>query len=238
VTSRPRRRAAIMQPYFVPYVGYFQLMAAVDVFVVYDDIKYTKKGWINRNRILVEGRDMYLTLPLRADSDALDVRERELADSFDPDKLLRRLDASYRKAPHFAETMPLCERIVRYPERNLFAFLWHSIGCIADHLAIDTSRVVSSSLGVDRGALGAERVIAICHALHADQYINPIGGVSLYSRQHFAAAGLRLDFLAPRELAYDQFGASFVPRLSILDVLMFNPLMTVREWIDRGYELT
>ena len=109
-----------MQPYFLPYIGYYQLIAAVDVFVVYDNIKYTKKGWINRNRMLRNGKDVMFSLPLKSDSDRLDVCQRELAVDFDPRQLLNTINGAYRRAPYFSLTSPLIEQIVMYDDRNLF----------------------------------------------------------------------------------------------------------------------
>ncbi len=78
-------KLAIMQPYFFPYIGYFQLINTVDEFVVYDNIEFTKKGWINRNRILVNGKDEYITLPIKKDSDFLHVKDRFLAETWSKD---------------------------------------------------------------------------------------------------------------------------------------------------------
>ena len=99
-------RLAIMQPYFFPYIGYFQLIAAVDMFIVYDNIKYTKKGWINRNRMLQNGKDVMFSLPLKSDSDYLDVCERELAADFNRDKLLNQFKGAYRRRPVFRGNVP------------------------------------------------------------------------------------------------------------------------------------
>src|SRR3990172_6576640 len=120
-------RIGIMQPYFLPYIGYFQLIGSVDLFIVYDNIKYTKKGWINRNRMLQNGKDVMFSLPLKGDSDFLDVRDRELAADFNRDKFLDRISGAYRRAPYFAQTFPLIEQIVRHEKRNLFEFIHHSI---------------------------------------------------------------------------------------------------------------
>ena len=135
-----------MQPYFFPYIGYFQLMAAVDMFIVYDNIKYTKKGWINRNRMLQNGKDVMFSLPLKSDSDALDVRDRELAADFNRDKLLNQFKAAYRRAPYFAQTFPLVEQIVRHQDTNLFRFLHHSIVKTCEHLGITTEIRISSDI--------------------------------------------------------------------------------------------
>jgi hypothetical protein len=89
-----------MQPYFLPYIGYFHLMAVTDVFVIYDRIKHTKKGWINRNRFLLNGVPSTFSLPLRNAPDDSLICERELAAEYDPSRLLRRWEAAYRGAPY------------------------------------------------------------------------------------------------------------------------------------------
>src|SRR5215471_7161964 len=115
-------KLAIMQPYFFPYIGYFQLVSAVDLFIVYDNIKYTKKGWINRNRLLNNGQEAVFSLPLKGASDFLDVRDRELAESFEADRLLNQIGGAYGRAPYFAQTIRLVDEIVHHEERNLFGF--------------------------------------------------------------------------------------------------------------------
>jgi len=211
-----------MQPYFLPYIGYFQLIGAVDRFVVYDNIKYTKKGWINRNRFLRDGRDEVFSLPLKKDSDALDVRERRLAPDFDRRKLLNRLSEAYRRAPCFDAVLPLLRRILERGEDNLFGFLHAALADVCAYLGIGTPLLVSSTLEIDHGLEGQERVLAICRHLGADTYVNAIGGRELYARDAFAAQGIDLRFLQSRPCDYPQFGGPFVPWLSILDVMMFN----------------
>jgi hypothetical protein len=224
----------IMQPYFLPYIGYWQLMAAVDRFVVYDNIQYTKKGWINRNRFLRDGGDEYFTVPIRKASDFLDVRERELAADFDRDRLLRVLESAYRRAPEFGAVFPVVERIVRAPMTNLFEYIFHSLVEMAAFLEIRTPLVISSTIAIDHSLTAERRVLAICRALGADRYVNPIMGGALYSREAFAAESIRLELLRPRPRAYAQLGAAFVPSLSILDVVMFNPRETVREMLSEA----
>jgi len=209
-----------MQPYFFPYIGYFQLMAAVDMFIVYDNIKYTKKGWINRNRMLQNGKDIMFSLPLKGDSDALDIRDRELATDFNRDKLLNRFKATYRPAPYFAQTFPLVEEIVRYHDTNLFRFLHHSIVKTCEHLGITTEIRISSDFAVDHDLRSQDKVLALCQAAGGSTYINAIGGMDLYSRETFLGKGIELKFLQSKPFEYPQFGNEFVPWLSILDVMM------------------
>lgn len=230
-------RVAIMQPYFLPYVGYFQLMAAVDLFIVYDNIKYTKKGWINRNRMLVNGTDAMFSLPLKKDSDYLNVVQRELAPDFDRDKLLNQFKGAYSRAPHFVQTLPLLERIVRHEDGNLFRYIHHALLRTREHLGIKTEIRVSSEIAIDHELKGQNKVLALCRAVGADTYVNAIGGTELYARDDFGAQGVALHFIKSRPFEYPQFGAPFVPWLSIVDVLMFNPVERVRERIESHFDL-
>jgi hypothetical protein len=230
-------KIGIMQPYFLPYIGYFQLIESVDVFVVYDNIKYTKKGWMNRNRILQNGKDVMFSLPLKSDSDYLDVCERELAPSFNRDKLLNQFKGAYLRAPYFAQTFALVEQIVRYEDTNLFHFLHHSIAKTCQHLGITTEIRVSSCIPIDHGLKNQDKVLALCEAVGANTYVNAIGGMELYSKETFREKVIDLKFIQSKPFEYAQFGDAFVPWLSIIDVMMFNPLDTIRTCISTNYEL-
>lgn len=229
-------KTAIMQPYFLPYIGYFQLISAVDNFIVYDRIKYTKKGWINRNRMLVNGSAAIFSLPLKKGSDTLDVVEREIANDFAPDKLLAQFVGAYRRAPHFESTFELLTSVLMHGERNLFGFIQHSLTKVCAHLGVVTPILVSSSLPFDNALKAQDKVLALCRAAGARIYVNPIGGTELYAREAFAARGIELRFLRSRPLAYAQFSGPFIPWLSIVDVLMFNPLDRVQETVARQFD--
>lgn len=230
-------RLAIMQPYFLPYIGYFQLIAAVDTLIVYDNIKYTKKGWINRNRMLQSGKDVMFSLPLKSDSDSLDVCERELAADFNRDKLLNQIKSAYRQAPYFEQTFPLVEQIVRHEDANLFRFLHHAIVKTCEHLGITTEIRKSSGIAIDHKLKGQDKVIALCEAVGATTYVNTSGGMELYSKETFRERGIELKFIKSKPFEYAQFGAEFVPWLSIIDVMMFNPIEAIRACITTNYEL-
>lgn len=230
-------KLAIMQPYFLPYIGYFQLIAGADKFVIYDNIQYTKKGWINRNRMLQNGSDKMFSLPLAKASDRLDIIERELAADFMRKKLLNQFRGNYSKAPYFSDVWPLIEELVLAKDSNLFRYIQSSISLICNYLDITTEILVSSDIDAEHDLNGEERVISICSSLNASTYINPIGGVDLYRRDEFAQAGVELKFLQPSEVNYTQFGAAFVPWLSIIDVLMFNSIEQTKHFIQNQFEL-
>jgi hypothetical protein len=217
-------KVGIMQPYFLPYIGYFQLIASVDKFVIYDNIKYTKKGWINRNRMLQNGTDKIFSIPLAKASDRLDIVEREISSEFSSQKLLSQFRGCYLKAPYCEDVWPLIESIVSFQDDNLFRYIQNSIVLICDYLDIDTKIIVSSSVAADHDLLSQDRVLSICEAVYANTYVNPIGGLELYSTDEFASKGCELKFIKTNTIEYMQFGDSFLPGLSILDVLMFNSL--------------
>ncbi|NVI82256.1 hypothetical protein CSQ94_14305 [Janthinobacterium sp. BJB312] len=231
-------RVAIMQPYFLPYIGYFQLIAAADLFIVYDNIKYTKKGWINRNRMLLNDGDALFSVPLKNASDQLDVCEREISPQFDAEKLLNQFRGAYRRAPYLRETMALLETIVRHPAVNLFDFLLHSLVQTCAHLGITTPLRRSSDIGIDHALKGQDKVLALCQATGADHYINPIGGLQLYREADFLAKGIALEFLQSRLHPYPQGGGEFVPWLSIVDVMMFTSPAFLQAAIRQQFDMT
>lgn len=226
-------KIGIMQPYFLPYIGYFQLLNAVDKYVIYDNIQYTKKGWINRNRILQNGKDLLISIPLEKDSDYLDVKDRYVSKGFDRKKLLNQIRESYRKAPYFDEVMPMMEDIINFEGENLFQYIYNSVQRICAYFDINTNTeiVISSSLSIDHSLKGQDKVLAICKELQATDYINAIGGQELYNKEDFKKENIGLHFLSTNPIEYKQFKNEFVPWLSILDVMMFNSVGEIGEML-------
>lgn len=221
---------AVMQPYFLPYLGYWQLIRSVDEFVVYDNIEFTKKGWFNRNRILEAGHDRLFTIPIKKDSDYLPVDQRHLADDSNKEieRILRIIEMTYKKAPYFAVAYPIIVECFRFEERNLFGYIHHSLDCICTYLQIETKLVLSSHVSADHSLKGAKKVQAICQSEDASTYINSIGGQKLYDKAEFTEHGIDLQFIQSNLKPYHQFGDSFVPGLSIIDIMMFNDVSTIQ----------
>jgi len=223
-----------MQPYFLPYIGYFQLIHAVDEFIVYDNIQFSKKGWFHRNRMLQNGKDEYFSLSLKKDSDFLDVRDRRLSDTWpaDREKVLRKIRENYRKAPHFEETYPVVEKIFHFPDTHLFDFIFFSLQTVCSFLEITTPLTVSSTVDIDHSLRSQDKVIALVKKTGGNIYLNPIGGFDLYDPSDFSAEGLTLQFHKARPFSYPQSGKEFVPWLSVLDLMMFNSREQVTGWLD------
>lgn len=224
-----------MQPYLFPYIGYWQLINHVDKFVVYDNIQFSKKGWFHRNNILLNKKKTLFTIPLKKDSDYLDVVERYLAhDSEKPiNKIVNQIENGYRKAPFFKEVMPLIRECFKYDDKNLFRYILNSINEILKLLEINTEVIVSSTIAIDHSFKAEEKVMAICKALQADEYVNPVGGTELYDTGTFANNGIKLSFLESELPEYKQFADDFIPYLSIIDALMFSDLGEVKSSLSK-----
>jgi hypothetical protein len=210
--------AAIMQPYFFPYIGYFQLMHAVDTFVIYDDAQYMKGGWINRNRIRNGGTTAWLTLPVHAARLELPINQREYVLEEGVARVRGQLRAAYRKAPCRAEAGEAVDEVLGFGDANVAAFNAHLLQALARRLGIACRFLPASRLGASAGLRGQARVIDLCRRVGADHYVNPIGGTALYDAASFDAAGLRLSFL--RTTVPPEALADGPQHLSILDGLM------------------
>ena len=225
-------KLGIMQPYFLPYIGYFQLLNAVDRYVIYDNIQYTKKGWFNRNRILQNGKDFLFSIPLEKGSDYLDVKDRTVSAGFDRKKLLNQIREAYRKAPYFDAAMPIAEKIINFEDSNLFHYIYNSVKEVCNYLNIKTEIIVSSTLDIDHTLKGQDKVIAICKKTGATDYYNAIGGQELYDAEDFKKENINLHFISTNPIEYRQFKNEFVPWLSILDVMMFNTVEEIKILLD------
>ena len=219
------KKLAIMQPYFFPYIGYFQLIHAVDEFIIYDNIEYTKKGWINRNQISNSGSNRIITLPIKKASDYLNIIDRELAPCWDQDKekMLNLIKSSYCKSPFFKESYNVIERCLMYEDANLFNFVFNSVKSINEYLNIQTPITVSSSLGINHELTGKDKIISICKNQHAPVYINAIGGVDLYSKDEFQSHNIRLNFIKPNP---------DINKLSIIDLMMSKSKGDIQEGLQ------
>lgn len=227
-------KLGIMQPYFFPYIGYWQLIKAVDQFVIYDDVNYIKGGWINRNRILLDNSVKYFNLYMCGSSSNKLINEISVENRNEIiNKNKRILEAAYHKAPYFNDVMILVDDILYYKNSNLAQFLENSIKLICNYLQIETKIIISSSLIKDNSLKGQDKVIHICNLLGADYYYNAIGGKELYSKKLFQKNGIDLNFLKTECIEYKQFGKNFIPNLSILDVMMFNSVEKIKDFLDK-----
>lgn len=228
-------KLAIMQPYLFPYIGYFQLINAVDKFVFYDDVQFIKGGWINRNYILENGKKKHL-ITLHLDHASPNRRINEIRVKDNSRKLLKTIRMNYIRAPYFDVVFPIIERVVQYAQQKplLSDVASLSILEVSKYLKIETDFVFSSKYYAETLKLGrVQRLTSICTMEGAKIYTNPFGGRGLYSRDEFIKSGVELYFLTSQNIHYKQFNNKFIPNLSIIDVLMFNSIESSKNLLQK-----
>lgn len=228
-------KIGIMQPYIFPYIGYFQLLNAVDKFVIYDDVAFIKQGWINRNNILLNGKPHIFTVPLKNASSFTTIRATEINyNLYDhwKTKFLKTLVQAYSKALFFQEVYSLSEHILNNKYNSISELASNSLTETCRYLGIKTEFLYTAASYGNNNLKAKDRVIDICKREQADIYINPIGGTELYAKEDFEKAGLILHFIKTHNIKYQQFSDNFVPWLSIIDVMMFNEIAQVRGFLN------
>lgn len=230
---------AIMQPYLFPYIGYFQLMHAVERFVVYDDVNYMKEGWVNRNRILVGGTPHLFTMPIAAASAFIRIDQLALHGTVYPrwrGKFIATLRQAYARAPYRDPVLEVVEQVLPPSAIPLHNVLLSGLRHVQTYIGATTVLIPSSQPYANAHLRGADRVLDICKREGATSYVNAIGGKALYDKADFKAEGIDLFFLRTRPLEYRQGQHNFIANLSILDVMMWNAPEQIKEWLGE-YDL-
>ena len=231
--TKEDRRLSIMQPYIFPYIGYFHLIESTEKIVFYDDVNYIKRGWINRNRILINNSDFLFTIPVEKASQNKLINEiNPLIDSNFIDKFFAQIETAYKKAPYYYDVVEILKTVFSKHYENIADLAINSIRSVYKYLDKDIQWTKSSiSSPETKGMDKADRLIEITKNLGYQKYINAIGGQELYQKEYFNNKGVKLNFVKSQKIEYKQFNNDFVPWLSIIDILMFNDKNAVREQI-------
>ena len=233
------KKLVIMQPYFMPYIGYFQLMKHADTFIFLDDVNFINRGWINRNKILVNFTAKYITIPLKKASQNKLINQIEIADDASwKSKMLKTIEFNYKKAPNFESAFGLIQEVLNDQSKSIADFNFNANQLLVKFLELNTKLSSSSREFNNRHLKGKDRILDICKKEGADEYINLPGGKALYSNDEFTEAGIQLRLLEPQSIKYTQYKKEeFTPWLSIIDVIMFNTIEEVNQLLNK-YDLT
>jgi hypothetical protein len=218
-------KVAVMQPYFFPYSGYFELIKTVDYFVIFDDVNYIKRGWVNKNKILHNGDIVDITLPVQKASQNKKINQHlRSTDIKSFEKLKKKIQLSYAKAPNFNDVFPLLCQLIDNPETNLAKYLTDSLQVLSISLGLKTQFIYSSQLSKhDDWDNAQDRIIDITKQLGGSEYFNLPGGKALYCEKRFSEQNLKLKFIEPELKEYSQLNVeTFIPSLSIIDYLMLK----------------
>lgn len=219
-----------MQPYFFPYIGYYQLVAAVDEFVSLDDVNFIKKGYIHRNSVLVDGKAQRFTLPVVDVSQNRAIGAHDYVGDWQP--FMDLLARAYRYAPHFESVNALVHACLRDGGANVARTNELSIARTMDYLGIRAALSRASVLDPEHVHRGQDRILDLCGRCDAEIYVNAPGGKTLYNSEDFRARGVVLQFMEPTLLAYPQLVDGFVGHLSMIDVLMWNDPANARKLVQ------
>ena len=229
-------KIAVMQPYFFPYIGYYQLVNAVEIFVFYDDVNYIKKGFVDRNSILLNGQPFSFKVPCRSVSQNKRINEIEIdMDQFISwkNKFSKTLEAAYKKAPYYNEALELIMSVLDQNHLLISELAIKSIITTFEYLGLKTE-FKSSSIQYTNSELDrADRLIDICKEENADDYINAAGGKRLYTKDYFRTRGINLYFIKSSTIEYPQYKNDFIAGLSMVDVLMFNNVRDIKNYLNQ-----
>lgn len=229
-------KLAIMQPYFFPYVGYFQLIESVDHFVFYDDVNFIKKGWINRNNLLINKKRNLFSIPLKRASQNILIKDIEL--NITPnwiDKFFLTIESNYKKSPFFDDTYTLLKSVFESKNESICNLATNSIISTCDYLGINKKFSLSSQISPNtKGEEKSDRLINICKENNSTEYINTFGGEKIYNKDYFKQNSINLYFSESSIPIYSQhpYSKEFVPYLSIIDILMFNSKEEVKKMLN------
>ena len=228
-------KLAIMQPYFFPYLGHFALISRCDKWVVFDITQFTPGSWMSRNRVLHprEGWN-YVSVPLSNSSITIKTSEARILSFEDlAPSLIGKLSHYRKKAPHHKEVEHLITEVFSAPTDSLVELNVRALDTVCRYLGIRFDYVVASKLDLHLPAIEHPGgwAPAISRCLLATEYINPIGGRSIFRQSDFDTAGVTLKFLEFTNPVYPTGPYRFEEGLSILDVMMWNEPAAIREAI-------
>ncbi|MDT0675961.1 WbqC family protein [Autumnicola musiva] len=233
-------KVAIMQPYFFPYIGYFQLIAATDVFVFYDDVNFIKKGWIHRNNFLFNQSRSLVSIPLKKPSQNKKIDEILIhQENFEiwKKKFLKSIFQNYKCSPHFEEIWELINSFFSKNFTSISELSMESVKAVCSYLNIKRMFLTSSTLDYNRNQNAEEKILEINHLLKSSEYYNLSGGKHLYEGKNFKKKNISLKFMKDKGSKYPQQRKGFEANLSIIDVLMFNDIPAITNMLS-NYTIT
>ena len=233
-------KLAIMQPYFFPYIGYFSLLEAADLFVIFDTVQFQRKSWMTRNKIItVKGESTYIKLPVKKAPLNTLINQVLINHEIDWKTTLFNQLLVYKKAPFYTKTMDIVGNILNTDTNKLIDLNKNSLLQIANYLKLDCEISVFSEMGLTVKEVNNadEWALNISKALNAGEYINSPGGVSFFNKQKYKDHEIALRFIKNNLKRYKQYHLDFVPGLSIIDVMMFNSVEEIHKMLGDYEEI-
>lgn len=219
-------KLGIMQPYFFPYIGYFQLIHATDRYIFFDTPQYERRSWMNRNRIinLNEG-STYITVPVIKAPQQTALTDIVINNNSDwRNKIYRQLEVYKKIAPYYNEVIDFVHSVLDKADTSLAELNVHSVVDTCRYIGLDIDWDIFSQMNLEipTDCAPDEWALEITKATNADEYINAPGGARFFDRSNYETEGIKLQFIQPEIIPYNQRIGRFEPCLSIIDVMMYN----------------
>ena len=231
-------KVAIMQPYFFPYLGYFQLIKQTENLILFDDVQNIRHGWINRNRVLKPEKEwQYIIVPLQGHEQTTPIKEIRVQNDDDwKIKIIRQIEHYKKKSPYYAQTKILLEECFNFQETSITLLNAFYIRKVCKYIGLPLNLKISSTENYDYKNVNdaGEWALRICEQIGATAYLNPIGGMELFEPLKFAKSNIQLNFLTIKDIAYSQRRNGIIETgLSIIDVMMFNSPEQIQNLLDQ-----
>lgn len=230
-------KLGIMQPYFLPYLGYISLIKHTDRFILFDTVQFIRHGWIERNRVLKQNEGwLYIQVPLiKTGRDTLikDIQINNVENW--KNKILSQLQIYKKIAPNYFKVIKLLDEVFEDEYFNIVHLNKRALEKICDYLGINRKIDVFSemNLEIETAKEPDEWALNICKALgNANEYWNPAGGMTFFDKSKYENSGIVLKFQKVVLSPYNQKRTEFEDGLSIIDVLMFNSVEEINLMLD------
>lgn len=233
-------KVAIMQPYFMPYIGYFSLIEHADKFILFDVVQFIRHGWIERNRILKPSEGwQYIKVPLEKHSRDMTIKEIRINNHIDwKVQILRQLEHYKKRAPFYTDVCTLLQDCFDTQESSIVELNARLLSKTCEYIGIEFNYDIFSEMDIRIGEVthAGEWALRISEALQAAEYINPIGGVEIFDKKQFEKANIGLKFIKANLREYNQKRDAFESGLSIIDVMMYNSKEEIQKMV-KEYEI-
>lgn len=234
-------KIAIMQPYFFPYVGYISLIKNTEQFILLDEVQFIRHGWIERNRILKQNGDwLYIKVPILKNGQKTLIKNILIDNQKNwKQTILSQLEIYKKISPNYNITVNLIKELFDNEYSDIVSLNRDSLNIICNYLKIDSNIKIYSqlNLNIKQPIFADEWALNICQSLgYVTEYWNPIGGEDFFDKSKYQENNIRISFQKVKLEEYNQKNTSFIPGLSIIDVLMFNSIEKIHEMLD-NFEL-
>jgi hypothetical protein len=231
-------KVGIHQPQYMPWPGYFAKILSCDLFILFDTAQYVKNSIINRNKILINGTESYLTIPVSKGKLNETIDEKRIVDFRWKNKQRKTIDANYANHPYYFELKTIFDDVLNTDSNNLCDYNINSIRAVCEYLNIKTRIKCASDYDIINNGDPTEFIINIVKHVEGTRYVSGTGAINYLDTKLVNDSGLEFNFYQFKSIRYNQKGTdSFIPGLSMIDLIANLPSADIRDYLIHNWEL-